>query len=211
MLVGMIERQINNITNQYNDTNYFPDEFDTKSNGDKMTVSERNNRMNTDYEVRSLVDDVQLVGDILERRLDIDIIDGSIDSIYWIYDYFISERIKNLSDIITNYIEDNIDLLYNEYRDQTDINEIDKMVDINNDNRRIAVIKRCLDRIVTEALDMNLTEYIPNRTIRKINDKLEIIDNVSPYEVLSSTVLLTDMRHVLNIAENIKINLNNKR
>lgn len=208
MLVRRIEKQLENLEYEYQDSNYFPDRNMNVHTEEEMNYTEENDPNNPDFDIRVSNQQLRTIRDILERYFEIRIMQSDYKTVKEVYNFFVANRLENIADIITEYIINNIDLLYNEYVEEVNNKEIDRIQDVENKKREFIVIEKVLQYIVSDAITLDLSEYIPTSMHRFLNENVEIIpEGVSPYDLLTSTVITNDLHHILNLCELIKINL----
>jgi len=203
MFKGTVKRQIDNLSHLYQDTNYLNKEV-IDSNLER--ADSQLNRFN----VNNLESDSHYLKGLIEKKFNIKILANDFNIIQKIYDFFIGQRIDNVSEIIYNFIISNMDNLYKMYKNQTNLKNVDRMVKLYNDDRKTALIKRVLDYIIADNLNSDLSEYISTDKLSFLNNNIDILNNISIYQILCSTVIGSDLHFVHTINEKVKQKLNRR-
>jgi hypothetical protein len=203
MLVTLINRQLEELEYQYQDSSHFPDR--DQVDDDVML----NGKMSENLDERRRVIELESIREILEDHFQFEILSNNYEDIKDIYNFFVGRRLENISRIISIYIYENIDRLYDEYRGEANIRRVDRQVDLHGEPREVVVVKQLLQYVIADALKMNLTEYMENSELKFINDIVDFkTEGISPYEYLTESVRVNDMHMILNIAEKVKIKIN---
>lgn len=203
MLVTLINRQLEELEYQYQDSSHFPDR--NQVDDDVMLKG----RMSENMDERRRVVELESIREILEDHFQFEILSNNYEDIKDIYNFFVGRRLENISRIISIYIYENIDRLYDEYRGEANIRRVDRQVDLHGEPREVAVVKQLLQYVIADALKMNLTEYMENSELKFINNIVDFkTEGISPYEYLTESVRVNDMHMILNIAEKVKIKIN---
>jgi hypothetical protein len=203
MLVTLINRQLEELEYQYQDSSHFPDR--NQVDDDVML----NGKMSENLDERRRVIELESIREILEDHFQFEILSNNYEDIKDIYNFFVGRRLENISRIISIYIYENIDRLYDEYRGEANIRRVDRQVDLHGEPREVVVVKQLLQYVIADALKMNLTEYMENSELKFINNMVDFkTEGISPYEYLTESVRINDMHMILNIAEKVKIKIN---
>ena len=203
MLVTLINRQLEELEYQYQDSSHFPDR--NQVDDDVML----NGKMSENLDERRRVIELESIREILEDHFQFEILSNNYEDIKDIYNFFVGRRLENISRIISIYIYENIDRLYDEYRGEANIRRVDRQVDLHGEPREVVVVKQLLQYVIADALKMNLTEYMENSELKFINNIVDFkTEGISPYEYLTESVRVNDMHMILNIAEKVKIKIN---
>ncbi|MFW6015976.1 MAG: hypothetical protein ACOCRK_06025 [bacterium] len=206
MLVNMITRQLNNLEYTYNDENCFPD---NERIGDYNFHTSRYHDDNI-TESKEIVDEVMSIRSAIERFFNININSNDPKIISDIYEFLVSKRLDNVSNIITDYIKFNEDELYEQHKNQVKREDVDHTVNIYGVSRKEAIIRNSLSYIVGDCLMDDLSEFITNDSLSLINDYVDIKDDISPYSLLVSTVYGDDIHYLVNISEKVRLKLKKK-
>lgn len=203
MLVNLIKNQLNSLEHTYNDENCFPDK-DRIGDYNYHVSRYRDDNITKSKEV---VNEMISIRTAIERFFNIDIISDDPQIISKVYEFLVSKRLNNISDIMTSYIIFNEDRLYEQYRRKVKREDIDNTANIYKISRKESVIRNSLSYIVSDCLMEDLSEFIENDMMSLINDYIKIKDDISPYHLLVSTVYGDDIHYLVNISEKVRLEL----
>ena len=209
MIVGLIEKQLNDLEYEYSDNDYFSDPIYDEKTNHEMTESELNDYMTEDYDVRERIDEITNIKNLIERKFEIRILNNNSNVVQRVYKFFVAERLNNICDIIHKYILNNIEKLYNDYLHEVNEDEISQIFTRTDHSREFIVIKKVLQYIVADCLGKNLTHFMDNNVTSFLNNNVEVLDGTSYYEILTSTVMISDIHHIINLTDKLRIKIHN--